>query len=40
MLGKGGGKPFAALTVGSRAFGKRKTLDDMRHLKRIVGAFT
>jgi hypothetical protein len=26
MLLKSGGKPFAALTVGSRAFGKRKTL--------------
>ena len=30
MLGKGSGKPFAALTVGSRAFGKRKTLAETR----------
>jgi hypothetical protein len=28
MLVKGGGKPSAALTVGSRAFGKRKTLSE------------
>jgi hypothetical protein len=26
---KGGGQPSAALTVGSRAVGKRKTLDEM-----------
>jgi hypothetical protein len=26
---KGGGQPFAALTVGSRAVGKRKTLAEM-----------
>jgi hypothetical protein len=26
---KGGGQPFAALTVGSRAVGKRKTLDEI-----------
>jgi hypothetical protein len=25
---KGGGQPFAALTVGSRAVGKRKTLTE------------
>jgi hypothetical protein len=29
MLGQGGGKPFAALSVGSRAFGKRKTLAEI-----------
>jgi hypothetical protein len=27
---KGGGNPFAALAVGSRGFGKRKTLDETR----------
>ena len=39
MLVKGGGKPFAALAVGSRAVGKRKTLDETmgasRNSKRI-----
>jgi hypothetical protein len=31
MLVKGGGKPSAALSVGSRAFGKRKTLAETHY---------
>jgi hypothetical protein len=35
---KGGGQPFAALSVGSRAVGKRKTLYDMETANRIFQA--
>jgi hypothetical protein len=33
---KGGGQPSAALTVGSRAVGKRKTLDDILRPNRTI----
>jgi hypothetical protein len=33
---KGGGQPFAALTVGSRAVGKRKTLDAISPCVRAI----
>jgi hypothetical protein len=34
---KSGGQPFAALAVGSRAVGKRKTLAEMRATDKQIG---
>jgi hypothetical protein len=34
---KGGGQPSAALSVGSRAVGKRKTLAEMRATDKLIG---